>query len=273
VSPTYPHVYNLLDKNKWNNSNCSEQKYEAYGFKTNKKLRSLPCWIFGSINHARNDFLHGNPITPSRLIVSPSKRPLNLYTAPLYRMALSALVDLKHEIKKPRATEKTEYEAYLEDQFLFGKYQMDIEAALSTIMHTEEEYSALRTRPRRSQPPTHNQSPPYASSAAPTPPIIPLMGNNPATIHVGDTYNDLGATITGPANDLNLGIKTYLNGILVSNIVLDTTSAATDTIDYVATDQSGLTSTSTRTVIIDPLIPPPATSNTNTTTSAFTTRQ
>ena len=35
-------------------------------------------------------------------------------------------------------------------------------------------------------------------------------------------------------------------------IQLDTTQAATDTIAYVATDQSGLSATSTRTVIIDP---------------------
>jgi hypothetical protein len=33
--------------------------------------------------------------------------------------------------------------------------------------------------------------------------------------------------------------------------VLDTSSAATDTIDYVATDSAGLTATSTRTVLIE----------------------
>jgi hypothetical protein len=64
------------------------------------------------------------------------------------------------------------------------------------------------------------------------------------------SYSDLGATITGPQADLNLGITTYLNGALVSDIVLDTSAAATDTIDYVATDQNGLSATSTRTVII-----------------------
>jgi hypothetical protein len=42
-----------------------------------------------------------------------------------------------------------------------------------------------------------------------------------------------------------------LNGALVSNIVINTTQAATDTIDYVATDTWGNTATSTRTVIID----------------------
>jgi hypothetical protein len=66
----------------------------------------------------------------------------------------------------------------------------------------------------------------------------------------GTTYNDLGASITAPLADLNLGIKTFLNGALVSNIVLDTTQAATDTIDYVVADQNGLTSTTTRTIIV-----------------------
>ena len=42
-----------------------------------------------------------------------------------------------------------------------------------------------------------------------------------------------------------------LNGTLVSNIVIDTTQMATDTIDYVATDTWGNTATSTRLVIIE----------------------
>lgn len=52
------------------------------------------------------------------------------------------------------------------------------------------------------------------TDAADTPPAIHINGDNPAIVQVGDTYNDLGATITGPQADLNLGIKTYLNGTL-----------------------------------------------------------
>jgi lysophospholipase L1-like esterase len=109
-----------------------------------------------------------------------------------------------------------------------------------------------------------------ASSTPDTPPVIQINGANPATIHVGDSYADLGATITGPQADLNLGLKYFLNGALVSNIVIDTSAAATDTIDYVATDQAGNTSTSTRTVIVEapaPTVPPIS----NATTSAATT--
>jgi hypothetical protein len=58
---------------------------------------------------------------------------------------------------------------------------------------------------------------------------------------------------TGPgqAGDTNLGYQTFLNGTLVSSIVIDTSQVATDTIDYVATDTDGLTATSTRTVLIE----------------------
>ncbi len=94
---------------------------------------------------------------------------------------------------------------------------------------------------------------PPDSTSSPQAPVLSVNGNNPAIVQIGATYNDLGATITGPQADLNLGIHTFLNGALMSDIVLDTSTTATDTIDYVATDQNGLTSTSTRTVLIEPV--------------------
>jgi Domain of unknown function (DUF5011) len=89
-----------------------------------------------------------------------------------------------------------------------------------------------------------------STDSSATPPVLQLNGDNPAIIQVGATYADLGATITGPTADLNLGIKTFLNGTEMSPVVIDTSSVATDTIQYVATNQNGLTATSTRTVII-----------------------
>jgi len=110
-------------------------------------------------------------------------------------------------------------------------------------------------------------SAPGDSQATDTPPIIQVNGDNPAIIQVGATYNDLGATITGPQADLNLGIQTFVNGAPMNPIQLDTSAAATDTIDYAATDQSGLTSTSTRIVIIEaPSIVPSDNASTTPTT-------
>jgi hypothetical protein len=102
---------------------------------------------------------------------------------------------------------------------------------------------------------SNNSSPPPQSSSnatttPDTPPVIHINGDNPAIIHVGDTYNDLGATITGPQADLNLGVHTFVNGVAMDSVQIDSTQVATDTISYVVTDQSGLTATSTRTVIV-----------------------
>jgi hypothetical protein len=76
-----------------------------------------------------------------------------------------------------------------------------------------------------------------SSDSSATAPVLQVNGDNPAIIHPGATYSDLGATIEGPQADLNLGIKTFLNGALVSSIAIDTTQAATYTIEYLVTDQ------------------------------------
>jgi hypothetical protein len=111
-------------------------------------------------------------------------------------------------------------------------------------------------------------SPPSSQAATDTAAVVQINGANPATIQVGASYSDLGTTITGPQADLNLDIATYLDGVAMSPITIDTSAAATDTIDYVVTDQNGLTSTSTRTVIIEfAAAPPAATSSAATSTS------
>jgi hypothetical protein len=94
-----------------------------------------------------------------------------------------------------------------------------------------------------------NPTPPTISGTT-TPPSIKIQGNNPATINVGDTYTDLGA-IAHDNQGHDLSYRTFINGVLSGNILIDTSQMATDTIDYVATDTWGNSSTSTRTVIIE----------------------
>jgi hypothetical protein len=114
---------------------------------------------------------------------------------------------------------------------------------------------------------------PPTISGTTTPPSINIQGSNPATINVGDTYTDLGTIVTDNQGH-DLGYKTFLNGALVSNITIDTTQAATDTIDYVATDTWANTATSTRTVIIEaaPSIVPAAIQQSIATTTGTTTQ-
>ncbi len=95
-----------------------------------------------------------------------------------------------------------------------------------------------------------NTSPGGITSSS-TPPQLQVNGNNPATVNVGTAYADLGATITGPQGDTNLGISASVDGATstpVSAISIDTSVAGTHTIRYSATDQQGQIGTATRTV-------------------------
>ena len=77
-----------------------------------------------------------------------------------------------------------------------------------------------------------------------TPPVITVLGDNPVTIELGDTYVDAGAEADGGET-----VTTDLGG-------LDTNVAGSYTITYSATDAAGNTGTATRTVnVVDTVAP------------------
>jgi surface protein with Ig-like domain len=88
------------------------------------------------------------------------------------------------------------------------------------------------------------------TSDKPGAPQLQVNGANPATIAVGTIYADLGAQITGPQADLNLGIHTFVDRVGIDPVAIDTSAPSSHTIEYVVSDSAGLTSTSTRTVIV-----------------------
>ena len=102
-------------------------------------------------------------------------------------------------------------------------------------------------------------------SATSTPPAITISGENPATIPVGTTYADLGATITAPQGDVNLGLTIVVDNATSTDgtVQIDTSKPGAHTILYTVTDPSGLTGSATRTVIVTApqQTPPPANDN------------
>ena len=79
------------------------------------------------------------------------------------------------------------------------------------------------------------------------PPVITILGDNPATVELGDTYSDAGAT----AMDAFHGST---NVTASGNV--DTTSVGTYTVTYTATDLDNNTATATRTVnVVDTTAP------------------
>ena len=86
-----------------------------------------------------------------------------------------------------------------------------------------------------------------------TPPQLEVEGNNPATISVGNVYNDLGAIITGPQQDLNLGIDLSVDGQKASAVQIDTSAPGDHTIVYTVVDGRGEIGQASRLVhVVDP---------------------
>ena len=74
-------------------------------------------------------------------------------------------------------------------------------------------------------------------------PIITILGDNPATVELGSTYTDAGATSDG-------------GEIVTTSGAVDTNTVGTYTITYSASDAAGNTSTATRTVnVVDTTAP------------------
>ncbi len=87
-----------------------------------------------------------------------------------------------------------------------------------------------------------------------TAPVITVLGNNPETVQLGDTYTDAGATATDS-----------LDGDLTSSIItsgtVDTTTIGTYTITYTVSDSAGNSDTETRDVeVVDTTVPTMSTS-------------
>ena len=87
-------VYRLLESVQWSNRDCLAPVYPAHVPRGQPQDRILACWIYGELYKARNDFAHGNPVNANRLRLQ-SGRYLHYYAAPLYRMALTAFLNLR----------------------------------------------------------------------------------------------------------------------------------------------------------------------------------
>lgn len=130
-----PLVYSLIDRAPWHDKSLRGRRYRAYvsAIKEKQKFapqRSLPCWLYGEIYHARNDFLHGNPININRLRIKISGKSLFQYSPLLYRMALAAFLPLKFTLEAPKPARAKAYAKYLGKYFAHFSEQRDIEQGI-----------------------------------------------------------------------------------------------------------------------------------------------
>jgi len=125
------YVYPLFDRVCYFNREIGRRRYTAY---MNQKKpwphRSFSCWLYGELYQARNDFLHGNPITVKSLYPKGSKVSLFWAAPALYRLALTGLLELSVAGKYPKVGSAPAIAEYANTRMLFMEPQSIIERAL-----------------------------------------------------------------------------------------------------------------------------------------------
>jgi hypothetical protein len=91
-------LYPMLEGISFCEREVARRRYAPYSPGKKKKAkeprRSLPCWIYGKLYGARNDFLHGNPVSLKTLSPKGAKDGLFWLAPSLYRLALTSFLKL-----------------------------------------------------------------------------------------------------------------------------------------------------------------------------------
>jgi hypothetical protein len=130
-------VYRVFEHVDWRTEACKEISHECYLGRSGKRRRgNLACWIYGEMNHARNDYLHGNDLSDGRLVAKPSGRNLFEFAPSLYRLLLTGYLGI--DFYGPRRPLAPSQSPYTDIQgilnFRFENRQGDHERAIARIL-------------------------------------------------------------------------------------------------------------------------------------------
>lgn len=109
-------VYPLLERVAYLNPKMSRKRYIAHMGRAKKPWprRPLTCWLYGELYKARNDFLHGNPVSPKTLSPRTLDQSLFWFAPGLYRLALTGFLGLSVSKTDPSYVEVRQYQSAIE---------------------------------------------------------------------------------------------------------------------------------------------------------------
>ncbi|WID97519.1 hypothetical protein QO058_04425 [Bosea vestrisii] len=122
------HVLRLFADVKWQR----KERFEIdRGFRKQKRVyeTNLAGELYERLHHVRNQFLHGNPVTPDTLVLSRCGRSLLNFAAPLYRLALTVALGLSWECD-PSIDDLEAFSTHLCEHISFHAPQKHVEDAL-----------------------------------------------------------------------------------------------------------------------------------------------
>ena len=124
-------VFAALDEVEWEDKVLGEAKYQTGKRRT---MRTLACHVYERVHSLRNDFLHGNDVDASHLVVGKEERQMIDYAAALYRLALTGALPITFRKDIPSLTEPVKCGHYIADLVTFESPQREYEKALGTFL-------------------------------------------------------------------------------------------------------------------------------------------
>jgi hypothetical protein len=123
-------VSTTLESVKWNNTKLSAATHIIPGRTPQQK--QLATWICKKVYDLRNDFLHGNDVQGSALMLNG--KPIIDFAACLYRLALTGFLDLHFNVPIPSGEDSEALGAFISERMTFNKFQANYEDALLTAI-------------------------------------------------------------------------------------------------------------------------------------------
>jgi hypothetical protein len=136
-------VLSLLDHAPWLTRELVSHDRSVFLDKKKKTPIStnLAGEVYAHLNRARNDFLHGNPVTDETLRIEKCQKNVLHFAAPLFRLALTAILDLKFSEALPDEADDQGCVRYVNRKRAFVKHQFLAEDA---ILAADKTRQALR---------------------------------------------------------------------------------------------------------------------------------
>jgi hypothetical protein len=134
----YKDIYRLLSEAEWKTEKCKQSGHHAYAGRERTASNTLPCWIYGELFRARNDFLHGNPVAFDRLVTA-SGHTLYNFAAPLYRMALTGFLGIQPTGPSPPSSDPSAFAKFHSWRHHTLRDQEKMESALAKVLEAPQE--------------------------------------------------------------------------------------------------------------------------------------
>lgn len=145
-------VYDVLEAAPWHSKALRTRLYKAQWVPKSQLKRRIPAsWLYGLIYKARNDFLHGNPVTGKGLSVPRTRAGLFVCASPLYRMALTSFLDLRWKEPTPERENAQVLGKWIADRSDFQGYQKRIEEGLLAAIGKDKSHLVAGQRMRVSR--------------------------------------------------------------------------------------------------------------------------